>query len=263
MKSKNQELLGNPSKEPLVENLEDVQQFYSSGGALHLWDDKGAWQIRSTVEDGFYVTLLQRENVFKVLDIAAASGYHAIQLAKAGFNVSASDGLPEFVDAGVKNQTEINTFFPFICVPWSELHPSLFPGGAFDAVLCLGGSLHHVHLQGVYSLFLKIKSLLRNKGVFVVEQRNYERFFTEKPSEVSHPCGWKYHMRYHEPRTIEFTLKDPIRNIDASCTCTVTFESELIGIASDTGFTLKDCYYDYGKCSSKESASWIQYVFEL
>jgi 2-polyprenyl-3-methyl-5-hydroxy-6-metoxy-1,4-benzoquinol methylase len=241
----------------------ELEQFYLTGGALKLWDDKDAWNTRAAVEDGFYVRLLQQENAFKILDVAAASGYHAIELARVGFSVAATDGLQQFVDAGLCNQRAANTFFPFKQALWSELSPALFQGETFDAVLCLGGSLHHTHLQGVQELFTNVKSLLKPEGIFVVEQRNYERFFLEKPHEIPHPCGWKYRMDYEEPRTIFYTLTDPTRLIAATCKCTVTFEHELFGIASETGFRIKNISYDYGRCSVKEESSWIHYTFEI
>jgi SAM-dependent methyltransferase len=244
-------------------STKDLATFYTCGGALKLWDDKEAWKIRASVEDGFYVKYLQQKNTFKILDIAAASGYHAIQLSLAGFSVTATDGLQEFVDAGLSNQREARTFFPFSRVLWSDLHPALFNHEKFDAVLCLGGSLHHTELSGVQEIFANVARLLRPGGIFLIEQRNYERFFRDKPSLIPHPCGWTYHVEYEDPRTIVFTVKDSTRLVDARCACTVTFEHELYSIASETGFIIKDLFFDYGKCSVKENASWIQYAFEV
>ena len=163
---------------------------------------------------------------------------------------------------GLRNQIEYGCNFPFLHLKWSELQPELFSNTPFDAVLCLGGSLHHTDEAGVGELFAKVKTVLRPGGLFVVEQRNYEQLFTTRPKLLTHPCGWTYQLDYIEPRTLSFHLMDGARGIDARCECIVTFERELFPVAISEGFRLKEAFFDYGRTEEREKASLIQFIFE-
>ena len=241
---------------------EDLEGFYGAEGALKLWDDKAAWQLRAAYEGSFYKDILRQDGAKRVIDIAAASGFHAIALSQAGFSVTATDGLAAFVQAGILNQIETKTNFPFLHLPWSALTPQTFGETPFDAALCLGGSLHHTNQAGVLEMFSNISSILRRGGLFVVEQRNYEKLFAERPKTMTHPCGWTYNLTFVEPYTIGFHLVDTKRSLDVRCECIATFERELLLIAKRAGFGIKATFFDHGKTHERTNASWIEFIFE-
>lgn len=176
--------------------------------------------------------------------------------------MTASDGLAAFVQAGIVNQIEAKTHFPFLHLPWLALTPRIFPTTPFDAALCLGGSLHHTDQTGVCELFSNIRSILRRGGLFVVEQRNYEKLFAERPKTMTHPCGWIYNLTIVEPCTISFHLVDTNRGIDVQCECIATFERELLLIAERAGFGIKAAFLEHGRTHERANASWIQFIFE-
>lgn len=66
--------------QPLVAEAEDLEGFYGAGGALKLWDDKVAWRLRAACEGSFYEDILHKGGAKRVIDVAAASGFHAIGL---------------------------------------------------------------------------------------------------------------------------------------------------------------------------------------
>jgi SAM-dependent methyltransferase len=134
--------------------------------------------------------------------------------------------------------------------------------GRFDAAICLGSSLHHVDEAGVAQLFQSVGSVLNHGGKFVVEQRNYERLFKERPTAINHPCGWRYTLEYPDSRTVIFYLRDEYRGLNTSAATTITFEDEVLEIARDCGYQLCERYLDYGKHADREQSWWIQYVFE-
>jgi SAM-dependent methyltransferase len=239
----------------------DLDAFYGRGGALQLWDDKEAWEIRTAQEANFYHEKLKQYDVKSVLDSSAASGFHAIGLAKAGFSVTAVDGFKPFVDAGIRNQQSFGVTFPYLYCPWTSLN-SLNNLGSFDAVLCLGASLHHTDREGVQNLFHNIQKLLAPNGVFIVEQRNYERLLAERLTRSTHPCGWRYEMEYtDDPHSMYFRLLDERRGINVRFHATLTLQSELLQLARSAGYKCLETCLDYGRTVQGSEASWIQYVF--
>ena len=164
-----------------VSEAGDLSGFYIRGGASKLWDDKSTWAVRAQHEGNFYGELLRGNGVGSVLDIAAASGFHAISRKQAGFSVSALDALEEFVVLGKENQKTFEVSFPFMVAKWSELKSTMFGGDLFEAVTLV----------------------------------------------------------------------------------TVTFEDELLAIAENNGFRLKEVYFDHGKTATRADASLIQFVFQV
>jgi SAM-dependent methyltransferase len=241
---------------------DDLDGFYGLGKAWMLWDDKGAWKIREGVEGCFYADLLRKHHVHSVIDVSAASGFHAITLARAGFVTAATDGFDGFVEAGERNVRESQLEIPFMRAAWSELPRVGMRLGSFDAAICLGSSLHHADSAGVDELFLNIGSVLNPSGKFIVEQRNYESLFRERPTLIDHPCGWRYTLDYPDAHTVVFHLEDDKRGLNTSTATTITFEHEVLQIAKGRGYALCEQYFDYGKHSDREQSWWIQYVFE-
>ena len=54
-------------KIPSLAQADDLEGFYSQGGALKLWDDKEAWKLRATYEGTFYIDLLNKSGANRVL----------------------------------------------------------------------------------------------------------------------------------------------------------------------------------------------------
>jgi|GEM_PF-6198001 len=174
---------------PALESNYELDAFYGQGKASTLWNDKEAWAIRERAEEDFYAELLRRHGASSVLDVSAASGFHVIPLARAGFRAAATDGFEGFVTEGRKNVEDAGLTIPFLNVLWRDLPSIVSSVGTFDAALCLGSSLHHTDLSGVAELFQNMHALLNPNGKFIVEQRNYERLFQERPEHLAHPCG--------------------------------------------------------------------------
>ncbi len=227
-----------------------------------LWDDKEAWAIRSQAEGTFYADLLHKYGARSVIDVAAASGFHVLNLALAGFSAAAVCGFEGFVAAGSRNVEDAMLTIPFRKVLWGDLPSDAGVLGSFDAALCLGSSLHHTDQEGVAELVRNVRMLLNPGGKFIVEQRNYERLFRESPERLDHPCGWSYSVDYPDSRTAMFHLKDARRCLDTLMATTITFADELLSIANQAGYALCERYLDYGKQSDREQSWWIQYAFE-
>jgi hypothetical protein len=107
-----------------------------------------------------------------------------------------------------------------------------------------------------------VGAILHPGGKFIVEQRNYERLFKERPEIIDNPCGWRYTLEYPDERTVVFHLRDEARGLSTSTATTITFEDEVFQIAKERGCALRERYLDYGKHSNREQSWWFQYVFE-
>jgi len=115
-----------------------------------------------------------------VLDCACGTGLEARALARSGFRVSASDASEGMVartrrllaDAGVGARVER-------CA-WDDL-PSAFPT-RYDAVFCTGNSVAHTDGKAaMVAAFTGMCGVLRSGGVLVVESRDWEQMYAERP----------------------------------------------------------------------------------
>ncbi|MFK3969191.1 class I SAM-dependent methyltransferase [Pseudomonas sp. NPDC087358] len=137
------------------------------------WDELIDWDKRAAGEGQFFTDLLLRAGVCRLFDAATGSGFHAVQLRKAGFNVTACDGSPTMVTRAKANFAIRGLDIPVVCRDWRDLDPRQL--GTFDAVLCLGSSLCHVFDERERIEVLKrFRSLLRPGGLLLLDQRNFQ-----------------------------------------------------------------------------------------
>lgn len=61
------------------------------------WDELIDWEARASSEGNFFIRLLKERGVKRVLDVATGTGFHSVQLLKAGFQVVSADGSPEML----------------------------------------------------------------------------------------------------------------------------------------------------------------------
>lgn len=137
------------------------------------WDELIDWDKRAIGEGSFFTDLLLSAGACSVLDVSTGSGFHAVQLKKAGFDVCASDGSQTMVDRARINFARHGLDIPLSCCDWNDLDPVRL--GTFDAVLCLGSSLCHVFAEHErLTVLQRFHSLLRPGGLLIVDQRNFQ-----------------------------------------------------------------------------------------
>lgn len=136
------------------------------------WDALIDWEKRKAGEQGFFEQLLKSHGVKSVLDVSTGSGFHAVQLKQAGFEVVATDGSGTMLDKARQNFLEHKLAIESHHKEWLELDPDVL--GTFDAVVCLGSSLCHVFEAGArMSVLGTFRALLKPGGVLIVDQRNF------------------------------------------------------------------------------------------
>lgn len=159
------------------------------------WDELIDWDKRAVGEGSFFVDQLAQANAFSVLDVSTGSGFHAVQLRKAGFYVVACDGSPAMVKRAEANFRQHNLMIPLHQCDWLDLDPQKI--GTFDAVVCLGSSLCHVFDQQTRHQVLKrFRSLLKPGGLLMIDQRNFQaiRAGRYKASGKYYYCGTTAHV---------------------------------------------------------------------
>jgi glycine/sarcosine N-methyltransferase len=162
--------------EPQSGSPHNIDQDYArqySEDFVSRWDELIDWDKRAVGEGSFFTDLLLRAGVCSVLDVSTGSGFHAVQLRKAGFRVRASDGSQTMVDRAKVNFARHGVDIPIGCCDWLGLDPARL--GIFDAVVCLGSSFCHVFDEDErLAVLRRFHSLLRPGGLLVVDQRNFQ-----------------------------------------------------------------------------------------
>lgn len=137
------------------------------------WDDLIDWERRAAGEGRFFVDTLRRAGARRVLDVAAGTGFHALTLADAGFEVTAVDGSAEMLRQAAVNAGRRGHDLPLVHADWTELPPWF--EGSFDAVVCLGSSFPHLFDGKRRGQVLRaFRSVLRPGGLLLVDHRNFD-----------------------------------------------------------------------------------------
>jgi glycine/sarcosine N-methyltransferase len=154
------------------------------------WDELIDWGKRAAGEGSFFTDLLSRAGACYIIDVSTGSGFHAVQLRKAGFEVLACDGSATMVERAKLNFRAHGVDIPILQRDWLELDSRSL--GSFDAVLCLGNSLCHVFDRDERHQVLRhFRQLLKPGGLLVVDQRNFRAILAGryKPSGRYYYCG--------------------------------------------------------------------------
>lgn len=139
------------------------------------WDELINWDGREQGEKEFFERLLKAHGYEHVADIACGTGFHAVNLAKHGFKVTATDGARTMVEQTEANAREHGAkLHDLRCVDWLKLKDE-FGEGAFDAVICLGNAFTHLfEHEARRDALAAIYAVLKPGGIIVIDHRNYD-----------------------------------------------------------------------------------------
>jgi len=185
------------------------------------WDRLIGWDSRAAGENGFFERLLRRHDCRRVADIASGTGFHAIRLAHAGFEVTASDGAETMIVQTRRNAEDMGVELADArVVDWRDLHTA-FGANRFDALVCLGNAFTHLFEEDARRRALdSMRSVLRPGGLLILDHRNYDKILDRgysskhqfyyvgdgvdaKPAEIredlvkfeySYPDGTSFHL---------------------------------------------------------------------
>jgi glycine/sarcosine/dimethylglycine N-methyltransferase len=144
-------------------------------GFVSVWDDLIGWDGRAAGEARFFQRLLDAYGARKVADIACGTGFHAINLAKDGFEVTAADGAETMVRQTEANAKEHGVELADLRVAdWLRL-AEVLGEERFDAVVCLGNAFTHLfEHEARRDALEQIFAVLRPGGLAIIDHRNYD-----------------------------------------------------------------------------------------
>jgi len=154
------------------------------------WDELIDWDARRESEGEFFIETLREHGVKKVLDVATGTGFHSVQLLRAGFQVTSVDGSPVMLAKAFENAREQGYIMRTIHADWRWLNQDVHD--LYDAVICLGNSFTHLHEERDRRKSLaEYYATLRHDGILVLDQRNYDSLLDKKvePSHKYYYCG--------------------------------------------------------------------------
>jgi len=154
------------------------------------WDELIDWDARAKAEGGFFIKVLREQGARKVLDVATGTGFHSVQLLKAGFEVTSADGSATMLAKAFENAHRHGHILRTVQADWRWLNRDVHD--FYDAVICLGNSFTHLHSENDRRKALaEYYATLRHDGVLILDQRNYDAIL-DKETEPSHKyyyCG--------------------------------------------------------------------------
>jgi glycine/sarcosine N-methyltransferase len=168
------------------------------------WDELIDWDGRAQAEGKFFIEKLRDLGVKKVLDVATGTGFHSVQLLRAGFEVTSVDGSPTMLAKAFENARQRGYILRTVQADWRWLNRDVHD--LYDAVICLGNSFTHLHDDNDRRKSLaEYYATLRHDGVLALDQRNYDALLDTqvKPSHNYYYCGENVRA---EPDFIDDTL---------------------------------------------------------
>ena len=138
------------------------------------WDQLIDWDARAEGEGKFFIELLKDYGKTKVLDVATGTGFHSVQLLKAGFNVTSADGNAQMLVKAFENAKKRGYILQSVHADWRWLNRDV-DDQQFDAVICLGNSFTHLFEEHDRRRALaEFYSVLKHDGILILDQRNYD-----------------------------------------------------------------------------------------
>ena len=138
------------------------------------WDELIDWEARAEGEGRFFIDKLKEMKKHNILDAATGTGFHSVQLMKAGFNVTSADGNAQMLVKAFDNAKNHGHVMRTVHADWRWLNRDV-QDQLFDAVICLGNSFTHIFEEHDRRRALaEFYAVLKHDGVLIIDQRNYD-----------------------------------------------------------------------------------------
>jgi glycine/sarcosine N-methyltransferase len=143
------------------------------------WDELIDWDARTKSEGQFFIDVLMNlkkkhpRQKLRILDVASGTGFHSVQLLKAGFDVTSVDGNATMLIKAFDNAQKQNFILKTVHADWRWLNKDV--NGKFDAIVCLGNSFTHLFNENDRRRALaEFYAALKYDGILLLDQRNYD-----------------------------------------------------------------------------------------
>lgn len=165
-------------KDPVSVRKTDHYQEEYIQSFVEKWDELIDWDARAESEGQFFIDMLRGRNKQKVLDVATGTGFHSVQLIKAGFDVTSADGNADMLVRAFENGKKNDVLIRTVHADWRSLTSIIH--GKYDAIICLGNSFTHLFSEADRRRALaEFYTALNHHGVLILDQRNYDRIIDE------------------------------------------------------------------------------------
>ena len=155
------------ARDTAVYQKEFVQSF------VEKWDELIDWEARAENENHFFIDILKKRGKKKILDVATGTGFHSVQLLKAGFDVTSVDGNAEMLTKALANAHNRNLKLHTVHADWRWLNKDVHK--KYDAIICLGNSFTHLHNEmDRRRVLAEFYAALEWDGILILDQRNYD-----------------------------------------------------------------------------------------
>ena len=239
------------------------------------YDRFNNWEERLAYEMPFILTHLPNmvqdpAQAISVLDAACGTGMHAIQLAKAGFEVAGADLFEEMILKARDNALQASVTIDFRIAGFSNLVAEFAPR-RFDALICLGNSLPHLlSADAVMRTLQEFSACLKPGGLLLLQNRNFDSVMEKKnrwldPQAYQDESGeWVFQRFYDfEPDgLIRFTINTLQRQSGQSWHTSAAdtmlrpqLSQELVSQLDDAGFNSIQTYGDLSGKPFEQSQS--------
>lgn len=142
-------------------------------GFVEKWDELIDWEARAESEGQFFIDVLKSRGKRTVLDVATGTGFHSVQLLKAGFQVVSVDGSAEMLTKAFDNTRRRGLVLKTAHADWRRLNRDIH--GKFDAIICLGNSFTHLFKElDRRRALAEFYAALKHDGLLILDQRNYD-----------------------------------------------------------------------------------------
>lgn len=173
-------------------------------GFVEKWDDLIDWDARADSEGRFFIDMLKGRGKTSVLDVATGTGFHSVQLLKAGFDVVSADGSAEMLTKAFENARRRGLVLKTAHADWRWLNRDI--NGKFDAIICLGNSFTHLFKEKDRRRALaEFYAALKHDGILILDQRNYDAIL-DVGFDSSHKYYYCGDQVTAEPEYVDSTL---------------------------------------------------------
>ncbi|MBN1385499.1 class I SAM-dependent methyltransferase [Candidatus Woesearchaeota archaeon] len=150
---------------------------------------------RSEMEKEFYRSILCAHDCNRIFDAATGTGDDSIDLILAGFDVTSNEINEDLRIKSHKKAGESGVELVFTSYDWRKLPGDMIH--QYDGMICLGNSLTILRHPGEQAKALrKMRRSLRDGGVLIVDQRNYDYILDSREDIINNGLRFKYEIRY-------------------------------------------------------------------
>lgn len=151
----------------------------------------------------FFNSIFKEHKAKSILDCSCGTGKHVIKFSELGFQATGSDISGEMIKKAKRNAESEGANVRFVQADFKRLSDVF--DEKFDCVVCVGNSLgHELKDKGILSALKSMYSVLRSKGLVIIQIRNLPKLVKERRRIF--PIH--FHKEPNEDRKIFFYVLD-------------------------------------------------------